>query len=364
MPPDIADDPAFEDVIELGEDGEFKMLVNEEKVSEVDLRDPLEFEDELLDGLVTDDLGGSFGAGVPLKGFWIHGWLEEKGEDYINNMYRNWLFFAQYISQRTDQFINTSEYNIRKGSYKSMHRYIVILEDLGLVERTRIVDINQSEYDQFVPGPIRRRRFVEITTPIEDAPEEWAGPTSALYGEPDKDEQKDDEQSTDTDSDTDTQTSDEPNVIASDSAAITEYQRLDELRNEIEDKFFDFVEQIFKKTDADLVEGAVPSDFALEKFIVYGEWVTEEATFEDELNALVSIDQSLAERKVGFLPDSLATLYATYIEREFAFKQVNITGGYADRQFTRLDKTMEDQDIENRSVRYDLLDDSIEVIEE
>jgi len=364
MPPEIVDDPAFQDFIEEDEDG-YKFLVRKESVSEIEVRDPLPFEDDLLSTLVTSQ-NESFGASVPIKGKWIHGWLDSKDEDYINNIYRNWLHFTEYVAARTEQFMNTTQYNVREGSYKSMHRYIVMLEDLGLVERTELVDVPESEYDQFVPDGIRKRRFVEITTPISEAPEEWARPNAALYGEDGENEEGDGEQPTEGDSDTDTQTSGDEDVVASDSAAILEYNRLDDMRQQIRSNFFPFVEQIFENTDASLVEDAAPSDYALDQFIVYGIWVTEEATRrEDELKALVSIDKSLADEPVGFLPASVAQLYQTFIRTEFSdwFTEFDVTGTYADRKFTKLDNIMLDQDVDNVDVRYDLLNDEIVVNE-
>lgn len=364
MPPDIVNDPAFQDFIVKGEDG-YKFLVSKESVSKIDVRDPLPFEDDLLSTLVTSQ-GNSFGASVPIKGKWIHGWLDSKGDDYINSIYKNWLHFTEYVAVRTEQFMNTTQYNVREGSYKSMHRYIVMLEDLNLVERTELVDVPESEYEQFVPDGIRKRRFVEITTPISEAPEEWARPNASLYGEDVDSEEEDAEQSTDVDSDTDTQTSADENVVASDSAAILEYPRLEEMKDKVRSNFFPFIEQIFKNTDADLIEDAAPSDYALDQFIIYGVWVTDEATRrEDELKALVSVDKSLADEPVGFLPASLGQLYQTFIVTEFSdwFTEANVTGTYADTKFTRLDNLMVDQDVENIDVRYDLLQDEIVVNE-
>lgn len=358
----LANDPAMQEFIE-NRDGELKVVAKRVNYSYIDLREPFEFEDDLIEDLVTNT-GDNFGASVPVKGKWVHGWLreQEEGEDYINSIYRNWLFFTTYVKARTKQFINTSEYSIRQGSYKSMHRYISMLEDLDLVQRTRLENVDPSDYDHFVPERMRNRRFVEITTPLEEDREKWTRPNASLYGEDGGTEGQDGEQQDQPIPATDTPTPDEETQDSTDNVSFQEYPRLDEFEEKIQSVFFDLTEEALSQTNLDL--DAAPSDFALDEFIVYGVWAAGEAEAGvDTLNCIISIDTSFAENKVGFLPETLASEFTRYISTEFEdwFPVVSAVATYDDE----LDDTIDivGESIEGDRDFYFLLEDRVRTLQ-
>lgn len=179
----IREDEEFSDIIE----GD-KLIIDAEIKTEVDFREPFGFEEQQLISLTDPDRGNS-GAALAVKGRWIHGWLQEKGEDYINNIHKNWLFFTEYVRIRTKNFINTSEYNIRQGKYQATYRYLLILEELGVIERFKVEEVAQEEYDHFVPDNMRARTFIRIVESIDENPDAWLQPHNTLFPDGEKDEE-------------------------------------------------------------------------------------------------------------------------------------------------------------------------------
>jgi len=368
---EIESDPTFEDFI-VTDDGEAQLKVNQEKFRTVELRDPLEFEDDLLSDIAgpTDERGG-FGASIPVKGRWIHGWLESRGEDYINNIYKNWLHFTVYVRARTRQFINTSEFSIRQGGYENMFRYILVLEDLGLASRGRSESVDLEEYDHFVPERMRTRRFVSIDTPFEEAPEEWTRPHNALYdndeeadeeaepvdvpvdvtegGEPDAEDiggqgsvedfmpdepvggESSDQSGTGSLDDFAPDVQDEPDVAETpEEARIDDYPRLQQFRQEVVEHFDEAAVSAFETATIEYDEIS-PTDFSLGEFVIVGVWATGGADpEEDPLDIVMTIDDTNADLNPGFIPGSVGSQYRSLVLDKFGdwFKDANVTAVY------------------------------------
>ena len=362
MGPEIQNDPALEDFIST-EDGEPVMVVDQSGSRSIELRDPEPFEDDLLTEVTgpVDERGG-IGASIPVKGKWIHGWLETRGEDYINNIYKNWLHFTAYVKARTRQFINTSEFNIRQGNYENMYRYILVLEDLNLVARGRTEDVPLEEYDHFVPERMRTRRYVSIETPFEEATEEWSSPHTALYGsetEEDTDGEVDIDITTEEESESqgggslDSFAPDEPQEPDKDSGggeggsiddfaptedaeadfedtSIDDYPRIDEVGQTVVNEFGSAVESALATSDVDYEE-IIATDFTLGQFVVVGVWATGEAEPDtDSLDIVMSVDDSIASMNPGFLPGAVGSQYRSIILNNFGdwFNNVSITSVY------------------------------------
>ena len=361
MAPEIENDPAFEEFITI-EDGEPAMKVNTSGFRTIELRDPEPFEDDLLVEVTgpVDERGG-IGASIPVKGKWIHGWLESRGEDYINNIYKNWLHFTTYVKARTRQFINTEEFNIRQGSYENMYRYILILEDLGLVTRGRSENVPLEEYDHFVPERMRSRRYVTIETPFEEAVDEWTSPHSALYGTESDEEDEgidipvdidEEEESTGGSIDEFTPEEDqggrttqgggggsiddfspvEETEAEFEETSIDDYPRIEELKETVIDQFGSATEDALATSSVDY-EDVIPTDFTLADFVVVGVWAKGEAEpGRETLDIVMSVDDSLASLNPGFLPGAIGSQYRSIILDNFGdwFTDVSITSVYSD----------------------------------
>ena len=364
MGPEIQNDPALEDFIST-EDGEPVMVVDQSGYRSIELRDPEPFEDDLLTEVTgpVDERGG-IGASIPVKGKWIHGWLETRGEDYINNIYKNWLHFTAYVKARTRQFINTSEFNIRQGNYENMYRYILVLEDLNLVTRGRTEDVPLEEYDHFVPERMRTRRYVSIETPFEEAPGEWSSPHTALYGSeteedtddevgiditteeesesqdgssldsfsPDEPQEPEQEPSSGSSGSIDDFTPTEDNEVEFEDTSIDDYPRIDEMGQTVVDEFGSAVESALATSDVDY-ENIIATDFTLGQFVVVGVWATGEAESDtDSLDIVMSVDDSIASMNPGFLPGAVGSQYRSVILDNFGdwFNDVSITSVYGE----------------------------------
>jgi len=367
MSPDIQHDPAMEEFIAV-EDDEPKMVVEQSSFRTVDLRDPEEFEDDLLSEVTGPvDGRGGIGASIPVKGKWIHGWLESRGEDYINSIYKNWLHFTTYIKARTRQFINTSEFNIRQGSYENMYRYILVLEDLGLVSRTRSEDVPLEEYDHFVPERMRQRRYVSIDVPFEENPEAWTRPHNTLYDSPEEaDEEVDVEPMEEPEEPEEPEppgrgsiddfTPDPSGVqdIADDQITIDDYPRLGELQQSVTTQFGNAAEGAFDSATIEYEE-ILPTDYTLGRVAVIGVWVTGDATPEsDGLDIVMSIDGELAELQPGFLPGAIGSRYRSIILNDHNewFPDVGVTAVYDNAFSDTLEMAMAGQEPQ---IYYDLL---------
>mgnify|MGYP002761863695 FL=1 len=188
----------------------YTTLVNEEekvtveidgRVRTVDTRPIYSFEREILDDVIQVSIDGFLtGAAIPVKGRWIHGWLARKGDegDYINNVWHGYQYFLRYLQAETEDIQNMGTFNKSPGTYDSMYRTILMLEDLNLLLRFKEVNVELDEYDFFVPENIRKRTYIRVRKSYEDNEDLWNNPIEALYGDDpveiaDEDIEEDDE---------------------------------------------------------------------------------------------------------------------------------------------------------------------------
>ena len=152
--------------------------------STVEPRPVYDFERDILDDVIGSTIsGGNSGAAIPVKGRWIHGWLRENTDEYINGLWRNYQFFLKYLQAETTKIENMSAFNKAPGTYESMYRYILVLEDIGLVDRYRREEVPESEYDFNVPEEFRRRTFVRLKASYDDNKQLWNNPIGSEYGD-------------------------------------------------------------------------------------------------------------------------------------------------------------------------------------
>lgn len=376
MTPDIENEPALADFIDREGDTP-KMIVDRTETRSVELRDPLEFEDELLTRITgPESLRGGTGASIPIKGRWIHGWLRNQGDDYINSIYKNWLHFTAYVKARTRQFINVSEYSIRQGSYHHMHRYIVILEKLGLVERTNMELVDPGEYDHYVPVEMRKRRFVTLKEPLEGNEDIWDRPHKTLYGgETDEIEEEEPEEEEPEPVNVPIETGPsgdsldgfipdepEPPSISGDSEVpIANIDDFEKLQVFIENSFDFIAEEAVNETSIPV--DIEPEDFKLDRVGVIGAWIEDDLNpGADEAEFVISVDGSKSSNKPGFYPLAIADEYTRVISEEFAdvFESVVCIGTYSNifGQTIR-SSTSGDQ----RGTYYDLLNEQLVDVE-
>jgi len=188
----------------------YTTLVNEEekvtveidgRVRTVDTRPIYSFEREILDDVIQVSIDGFLtGAAIPVKGRWVHGWLARKGDegDYINNVWHGYQYFLRYLQAETEDIQNMGTFNKSPGTYDSMYRTILMLEDLNLLLRFKEVNVELDEYDFFVPENIRKRTYIKVRKSYEGNEDLWNNPIEALYGDDpveiaDEDIEEDDE---------------------------------------------------------------------------------------------------------------------------------------------------------------------------
>lgn len=188
---EIRDIPFALDDFLVEVDDELRLEVDiDGKRHTVELRDVKEFERDLIDMLIEKPTDKSRrGANIPIKGPWISGWLQEKGEDYINNIWHNYQFFLKFLQGFTSNIGGVSTFNRSPGTYNSLYRYIIFLEQADLLERHKRVSVPLSEYDMFVPEEMRTRTFVRVKEPydLDESPDEvneaWENPIKEVYGD-------------------------------------------------------------------------------------------------------------------------------------------------------------------------------------
>jgi len=150
--------------------------------STIEPREVYSFERDILDDLINSVItGNASGAAYPIKGRWIHGWLNVNGEDYINGIWKGYRYFLKYVQVETEKVENISRQDRRSGTYDSMYRYLLILEDLDLIERYRREDVPESQYDFNVPEEFRTRTYIRLTANYEDNKKLWSDPVGSKY---------------------------------------------------------------------------------------------------------------------------------------------------------------------------------------
>jgi len=309
----------------------------------IELRPIHDFERGILDDLIDPGAGTDVsGAAVPVKGRWIHGWLDSKGEDYINNIWKNYQYFLKYIEARTSTISNVDTHNRSPGTYDSMYRYLLILEDLELLERYRRQSVPQSEYDFPVPEEFRTRTYIRLQSDYRSKRDKWDNPYGAMYGSleeesetvdipvetvPEEEEDAFDlpqklesvpEDADESEDITDVEgegleefTEEEPEPepenfdIPDKDASITDFPDKQSLVSLIDESFPEALERTFAEAPISTSQ-VQPEDFGPGQKAVYGSWVVGSATpGQTSLELIISIDDTRAELSPGFIPSGI-----------------------------------------------------------
>jgi hypothetical protein len=334
----------------------------------VPIREPHSFEIDIVDDLIEPQTDTSVsGNAQPVKGRWIHGWLSVNQDDYINNIFKNYQFFLKYLEARTAVIKNISTYQRSPGTYDSMYRYLLLLEDLGLVERYRREEVPEDEYDFPVPDEFRTRTYLKKTADYEDRRESWDNPYEALYpGGSKEDTESSDEEDDELDEDdaveievepeepegesdglegfiepgeggpTDIEPSDAPKEepsgmdemadvsaeLPDEDASIADFPQRQNLIVFIRDHFSDALTKAIENSPVPMTN-VTPDDFSMGRVAVFGPWAESDATpGETELSMVVSVDSTSAEISPGFIPTGIQTELENVLNQENPYPDV------------------------------------------
>lgn len=351
------DEPIGEDILDIpfaldeflieDKDGDLRVEVDVDgKRHTVDAREPLQFEERLAADLITPSPESDrFGANVPIKGRWINGWLNTQGEDYINNIWHNWQFFLKFLEGRSKIVQNSGTIQRSPGTYDSMYRYLMILEDLDAIERHKRTPIPPGEFDFPIPEEFRVRTFVRIKNGIDEKPDAWRNPYTAMYGEPEDDEEveipeepdeieepkpPDEEEEVEDDEDEETDGDDEeaPEQIIN----ISQFEDKDGLIRFIVENFRPAIEKTFDEAPVP-TRGIESDDFKFSRVGIFGPWADSRGEVgETTLNMIIAIDASEASNTPPFIPagtsNNLEMLLNRNNEFEDTFPSYEVDGVY------------------------------------
>ncbi|EGQ44229.1 MAG: hypothetical protein J07AB43_02880 [Candidatus Nanosalina sp. J07AB43] len=352
-------------VVNSGEEQRIEVDIDGKRRT-VDPRPIYSFERDLADDIIDSSLNSDIrGAAVPIKGRWIHGWLNQKGDDYINNTWHGYQYFLKYLESVTSDFENVSTYSRSPGTYDSMYRYLLVLEDLGLVERYRTEEVDADEYEFNVPEEFRTRTFLRITASYEGNENLWNNPIGIVYGPGDPDEASTTESDEDTDDSVDD--TDEPDdlpqtlddVIPDDTdidstessggssemdefqgdidesgdvgsegdtgiqsqekAGITDFNQFEDIPSAVNARFPDAVEQAFDRSPVPIDEPR-PVDIEMGRVAVTGPWAASNATpGVTRLSLYIEIVNTSSSLNPGFLPGSIDEILSEMLTSDNPF---------------------------------------------
>lgn len=314
------------------------------KVNTVEIRGIYPFEQDIVDSLVEPSADGSIsGAAVPIKGKWIHGWLEAKGEDYINSVWRNYQFFTKYLEAYTSNIQNVRTHDRAPGTYDSTYRFIIMLEQAGVLERFERRVVPQENYDHFVPDEFRARTFIQNTRAYEEAKDVWDNPIEAVYGEIEPEEEPEEETFERIEPEEPEDDREEPEEqvaegefsefgLPEQNASINQFNQQDELLSFIRASIPDALEAAFENNPFEV--DVAPTDFGLRQVGIVGKWVEGDATpGETELFIAVGIDGTDADATPAFIPPQISTQLPIVLNRnnQFSsiFSQYDAIAGYS-----------------------------------
>lgn len=128
------------------------------------------------------------GSAIPIKGRWVHDWLQMKGEDYINNIFRNWLFFVKALELRTKRDRDQADdpesiivFDRSPGTYDSMYRFLMLLVEQDALVRRGREQVPADEYDMPVPEEFRTRSYLGVNKGFDEERRIWENPFRAEY---------------------------------------------------------------------------------------------------------------------------------------------------------------------------------------
>lgn len=348
-------------------DQELKVEVDVDgKRHTVDLREPRLFEDRLIDDIIeTQTDANRSGSNIPIKGKWIALWLQNEDEDYINNIWHNYQFFIKYLEGVTSNIGGIGTYRRSPGTYDSMYRYIIMLEQAGLTERHRREVVPQEEYDMFVPEEFRVRTFVKVTTPVNFRESSdlvikaWENPFEVVYGDeideedieevddpidPDeiKEEEVEEEEEDDVTEMVDEEQSDlgepfdsvEELGLSELGANISNFERLDQLEQFILSYFDDAIEIGIEDAPVP-TEGVEPEDYRVDTIAIYGEWAESNANAGvTPLKIVISIEEIGDIPGLQFIPATVSNTLGNILNEQNpivqVFPQYSVLGTFED----------------------------------
>jgi len=289
------------------------------------------------------------------------------------------------LEARTDVIQNISTYKRSPGTYDSMHRYILVLEDADLVDRYKNVKVPKDEYDMPVPQRFRRRTFVRITDDgsYSDNKDAWDNPYGAVYDdsgspvEPEEEEplsefediEIDDGTPDDDEGEDDTGDSGgrdlggfTEDVELSAPASFTDFPNKSDLLDHIRSKFNTALEQTLDQSPGpqDVVEF---NDFGFGTAAIVGQWAEGNATpGSTDLTLIISIDNTDAELSPTFITTGMPRV----LERELSqdnpypdtFPGYRVFTPY-NSEFLSTVRTFVDQE-QSEDIYYDLIGLSLE----
>lgn len=391
-------------VVNSGGERKIKVDING-KQRTVDPRPIYTFERELADDIIESSLSSDVrGAAVPIKGRWIHGWLNHKGEDYINNTWHGYQYFLKYVQAVTSSFENISTYQRSPGTYDSMYRYILVLEDLELVERYRRESVDADEYDFNVPEEFRTRTFLRITASYEGNERLWDNPIGIVYGDADvesldeTDDTEDEQQAEtttepgdldefvpeeeqpanlpettgslegfrpDSDQEIDTGPEPEPDEFSDDEnktlppekASIVDFDGLDDIPKFVEKWFPEAVQEAFNRSPVPIDE-PTPEDIELGRIAITGPWAATNATpGSTHLNIFIEVINDSNSMNPGFLTGSINSILAEKLESNNVFSDTfpgyNIFSSYSSSYRSQLKKHVTRNESSNKLYSFD-----------
>ena len=323
------------------------------------------FERDILDDLIASSVDGNVtGAAVSIKGRWIHGWLSVKGDDYINGIWHGYQYFLKYIEAETSKFDNIGTHERSPGTYNSMYRYLLMLEDLDLIDRYRREEVPQEEYDFNVPEEFRERTFIRLESGYEENEKLWDNPIEILYGgESSSQDTEPDEPDIDLEppdsSDNSESGKDEPNIdlspngedeaddldisdiptpqnsydLPETNARITDFDDMENIPTFI--KVFE--QDAFKQAieDASITpDGMEASDFTIDRISVVGPWGSGNATpGSSTLVLFVEIENVSSSMNPGFITGSVNRLLSEKLNSNniysSVFPEYNVVSAYS-----------------------------------
>lgn len=347
-------------------DQELKVEVDVDgKRHTVDLREPRLFEDRLIDDIIeTQTDANRSGSNIPIKGKWIALWLQNEDEDYINNIWHNYQFFIKYLEGVTRNIGGIGTYQRSPGTYDSMYRYIIMLEQAGLVERHRREVVPQEEYDMFVPEEFRVRTFVKVITPVNFRESSqlvikaWENPFEVVYGdeideediqdidEPIEPEEIDQEEVEEEDEDITEMVEEEELDLGEPfdsleelglselNANISNFNRLDQLEQFILSYFDDALEIGIEDAPVP-TEGVEPEDYRVDTIAIYGEWAESNANAGiTPLKIVISIEQVGDIPGLQFIPATVSNTLGNILNNQNpiveVFPQYSVLGTFED----------------------------------
>ena len=325
-----------------------------------------EFERDILDDVIGSTIAGNVsGAAVAIKGRWVHGWLNAKFDDYINNIWHGYQFFVKYVEAETEKIENISSQSRNPGTYDSMYRYIRVLEDIGLVERYKREEVPEENYDFNVPEEFRTRTFVRLDASYEGNEKLWNDPIGSLYVDGDVEKQEDEskdeesptmgdiideadtteggsstERSTDSttmgdiieetesdseDSETEEQERPTPQStydLPDGEVSITDFPDLDQIPLFLELHFQEAVENAFEQA-AIQPDDLNPSDLELGRIAITGPWGSGDAIpGQSPLDIYIGIVNTTTNMSPGFIPPGINRELSEKLNRNNIFQSV------------------------------------------